>query len=73
MMKKYGYREEEYLKTSNFTSNPEKIRQVQDLIKKMKRQIRINGTQHTATQHYQTSYGYLQGCQQICERIERIK
>lgn len=59
LSKKYGYREEEYLRASNFTSNPEKSRQVQDLIKKMKRQIRINGTQHTATQHYQTSYGYL--------------
>jgi len=59
LSKKYGYREEEYLRVSNFTSNPEKSRQVQDLLKKMKRQIRINGTQHTATQHYQSSYGYL--------------
>lgn len=59
LSKKYGYKEEEYLRTSNFTSDPERSRQVQDLLKKMKRQIRINGTQHSATQHYQTSYGYL--------------
>ena len=59
LSKKYGFREEEYLRPSNFTNNQEKSRQVQDLIKKMKRQIRINGTQHSATQHYQTSYGYL--------------
>ena len=59
LSKKYGYKEEEYLRTSNFTSDPERSRQVQDLLKKMKRQIRINGTQHSATQHYQVSYGYL--------------
>ena len=59
LSKKYGYREEEYLRPSNFTSNPEKKKQVHDLIQKMKRQIRINGSQHSATQHYQTSYGYI--------------
>ena len=59
LSKKYGYREKDYLKSKNFTSKPEKSRQVNDLIKKMKRQIRINGGQHTATQHYVSNYGYI--------------
>ena len=36
----------------------EKTRQVNDLIKKMKRQIRVNGYQHSATMHYLNNYGY---------------
>jgi len=59
LSKKYGFREKDYLKPSNFTNNPEKFRQVNDLIKKMKRQIRINGKQHSATNHYQVHYGYV--------------
>lgn len=59
LSKKYGFKEKDYLRPSNFTNNPEKFRQVNDLIKKMKRQIRINGHQHTATKHYQTNYGYV--------------
>ncbi len=59
LSKKYGFKEKDYLKPSNFTNNPEKFRQVNDLIKKMKRQIRINGSQHSATKHYQTNYGYI--------------
>lgn len=59
LSRKYGYREKDYLKNKNFTSKPEKSRQVNDLIKKMKRQIRINGGQHTATQHYVSNYGYI--------------
>lgn len=59
LSKKYGYKEKDYLKPSNFTNNPEKFRQVNDLIKKMKRQIRINGSQHSATSHYQSNYGYV--------------
>jgi len=59
LSKKYGYKEKEYLKPSNFTNNPEKFRQVNDLIKKMKRQIRINGSQHSATKYYQMTYGYM--------------
>lgn len=58
LSKKYGYKEKNYLKPSNFTNNPEKFRQVNDLIRKMKRQIRINGDQHSATKHYQMNYGY---------------
>ena len=59
LSKKYGYKEKDYLKASNFTNNPEKFRQINDLIKKMKRQIRINGNQHSATKHYQFNYGYI--------------
>ena len=59
LSKKYGYRERDYLKVKNFTHNPEKQRQVNDLLKKMKRQIRINGSQHSATLHYVSNYGYI--------------
>ena len=59
LSKKYGYRESDYLKVSNFTSNPEKTRQVNDLLKKMKRQIRVNGGQHSATSHYISNYSYI--------------
>ena len=59
LSKKYGYRESDYLRPKNFTSAPERQRQINDLLKKMKRQIRINGSQHSATQHYQSNYGYI--------------
>ena len=59
LSKKYGYKESEYLKSKNFTSNPERSRQVQDLIKKMKRQVRVNAKQHSATSHYVNNYGYI--------------
>ncbi len=59
LSQKYGYRENDYLKPTNFNQNPEKIRQVNDLLKKMKRQIRVNGNQHEATKHYINNYGYI--------------
>lgn len=59
LSKQYGYRERDYLKTSNFSRKPEKQRQINDLIRKMKRQIRINGGQHHATNHYIKNYGYI--------------
>lgn len=59
LSQKYGYKESDYLKTKNFTSLPEKQRQVNDLIKKMKRQVRINAPQHAATMHYVNNYGYI--------------
>jgi len=59
LSKKYGYKENEYLKPANFDMSPEKSRQVNDLIKKMKRQVRVNGSQHTATMHYINNYGYI--------------
>ena len=59
LSKKYGYRERDYLKPKNFTQQPERQRQLNDLLKKMKRQIRVNGSQHTATLHYVSNYGYI--------------
>ena len=59
LSKKYGYKESDYLKPRNFTDNPQKQRQVGDLIKKMKRQVRVNAPQHTATKHYVDHYGYI--------------
>lgn len=59
LSKKYGYKEHDYLKPKNFDTSPEKSRQVNDLIKKMKRQVRVNGRQHSATMHYLSNYGYI--------------
>ncbi len=59
LSKKYGYRERDYLKEKNFTKAPDKQAQLNDLLKKMKRQIRVNGSQHTATLHYVSNYGYI--------------
>ena len=59
LSKKYGYREKDYLNAKNFTNDLDKSRRVKDLINKMKRQIRVNGQQHTATMHYITNYGYI--------------
>ena len=59
LSRKYGYRESDYLRNKNFTNRPDKQRQLNDLLKKMKRQIRVNGSQHSATQHYSFNYGYI--------------
>ena len=59
LSKKYGFKEKDYLRASNFNNSKEKSRQVQDLIKKMKRQIRVNGSQHSATMHYINYYGFI--------------
>ncbi len=59
LSKTYGIRENDYLNPDNFTKNVEKRRQVNDLIQKMKRQIRMNAGNHTATAHYQSNYGYI--------------
>jgi abortive infection bacteriophage resistance protein len=59
LSKKYGYRERDYLKEKNFTSDPSRQAQLNDLLKKMKRQIRVNGSQHSATLHYVSNYGYI--------------
>jgi len=56
---KYGYREKDYLVPRNFTTNKDKSKQVIDILKKMKRQINLNATQHSATSHYVTNYGYI--------------
>ncbi len=59
LSRKYGYKEKDYLKPKNFDSNPEKQKQIGDLISKMKRQVRVNGSQHSATSHYISNYGYI--------------
>ena len=59
LSKKYGYKEKDYLNPRNFTQNPEKRRQVKDVIEKMRRQIRINTSRHNATMHYLKNYGYI--------------
>ena len=59
LSKKYGYKEKDYLKEKKFNTSPEKRAQINDLLKKMKRQIRVNGSQHSATQHYVSNYGYI--------------
>jgi len=59
LSKKYGYKEKDYLNSNNFTQDAMKSRQVYDIVNKMRRQIRINGREHTATLHYIDNYGYV--------------
>ncbi len=59
LSRKYGIKEKDYLNPSNFDRSSDKIRQVNDLLKKIKRQIRVNGGQHSATMHYISNYGYV--------------
>ena len=59
LSKKYGFKEKDYLNPKNFTQDGIKARQVNDVLNKMKRQIRVNGRQHTATLHYLSNYGYI--------------
>jgi len=55
----YGIREDQYLNPKNFIKDSDRKKQVNDLLKKLKRQIRINGGNHQATQHYIDKYGYI--------------
>lgn len=59
LSKKYGIKEKDYLNPKNFVKDSMKTKQVNDLLRKMKRQIRANGAQHSATLHYITNYGYI--------------
>ncbi len=59
LSRRYGFKEKNYLNPHNFTRDPKKSRQVNDLLKKVKRQINVNGREHSATKHYQSNYGYL--------------
>lgn len=59
LSKKYGFKEKDYLNSKNFTQDGIKARQVNDVLNKMKRQIRVNGKQHAATLHYLSNYGYI--------------
>ena len=56
---RYGIKEKDYLKSSNFSADIKKSRQVIDVLNKIKRQIKLNGRQHTATLHYLSNYGYV--------------
>lgn len=56
---KYGIREDQYLNPKNFVRDADRKKQVNDLLKKLKRQIRVNGGSHQATQHYIEHYGYI--------------
>lgn len=57
--KNRGYKEKSYLNPNNFVKNPKQSRQVNDLLRKMSRQIRTNGGQHSATAHYLANYSYI--------------
>ena len=59
MSKNHGFKEQNYLNSANFTHDNSKNRQINDLLRKMKRQITVNGKQHTATSHYMKNYGYI--------------
>lgn len=59
LSRKYGFKEKDYLDPNNFTQDKMREKQVYDVLNKMKRQIRVNGRQHTATMHYMDNYGYI--------------
>ncbi len=59
LSKKYGYTEKEYLNKSNFNQDFKDSRRVEDVLNKMKRQIRVNVDKHTATVHYVSKYNYI--------------
>lgn len=59
LSEKYGYKEKNYLKPSNFTKDRKSTRRVNDVINKMNRQIRVNAENHSATFHYVHNYGYI--------------
>lgn len=59
LSRKYGFKDKDYLNPDNFTQDQAKSRQVFDILSKMKRQIRVNGRQHSATLHYLSNYGYI--------------
>ena len=59
LSKNHGFKEKNYLNPNNFVHDSAKNRQINDLIHKMKRQININGKQHSATSHYLSNYGYI--------------
>lgn len=59
MSKNHGFKEQNYLNADNFVNDSSKIKQINDLLRKMKRQINVNSKQHTATSHYMINYGYI--------------
>ena len=59
MSKNHGFKEQHYLNADSFVKDYNKSRQINDLLRKMKRQINVNGKQHAATSHYINNYGYI--------------
>lgn len=59
LSKKYGFKEKDYLNPDNFTQDKLSSRQVRDVLNKVRRQIRVNGSKHSATMHYIDNYGYI--------------
>ena len=59
MSKNHGFKEQHYLNAENFVNDYNRSRQINDLLRKMKRQINVNGKQHSATSHYIKNYGYI--------------
>ncbi len=59
MSKNHGFKEHNYLNADNFDKDYRKGKQINDLLRKMKRQISVNGRQHQATSHYINNYGYI--------------
>lgn len=57
--KNHGYKENDYLNPAIYSRDSKRKRQINDLLKKMSRQIRINGVKHTATEHYLTNYDFV--------------
>lgn len=59
LSKSYGYKERDYLNVKNFDDDKSRARQINDLLRKVKRQFSVNGRQHGATSHYMENYGYI--------------
>ena len=59
MSKNHGFKEQNYLNAENFVQDKTRNRQINDLLRKMKRQISVNSKQHQATSHYIRNYGYI--------------
>lgn len=59
LSKNHGFKEKVYLNPSTLTSDPTKNKMVNDLVRKMKRQILVNGKQHSATKHFIYNYGFI--------------
>lgn len=59
LSKKYGFQEKTYLNLNNYTEDPQKARQVHDVLNKMRKQLAFNGRKHSATVHYMNNYGYI--------------
>lgn len=57
--KNHGYKDTDYLSPNIYSRDGRRKRQINDLLKKMARQIRVNGVSHTATEHYINNYEFV--------------